>query len=37
MEVLRQTNKIVGQDNRDLNRRLPKYEIGALWKLSRTD
>ena len=37
MEVLRQTNEIVGQDNRDLKPRLPKYETGALWTLSRTD
>lgn len=37
VEVLRQTNGIVGQDNRDLNPRLPKYEIGALWTLSRND
>jgi len=37
MEVLRQTNEIVGQDIRDLNPRLPKNETGALWTLSRTD
>jgi hypothetical protein len=37
MEVLRQMNGIVGQDNRDLNPRLLKYEIGAPWTLLRTD
>ena len=29
--------KLSRQDNRDLNPPLPKYEIGTLWTLSRTD